>query len=241
VRQGGAAALDDQRLLGPWGTFLSGCVLYDPPADRLGQFANHHRFPDLSTDPVVWVRQDADGTISEIFRLELFFGSVLDAVWDAAAEWVPPAALERGKALAREMIGRKIAAAIEALPPARPLIDPYTDLSVDEIKEAAKRLRAERPTIGALGGAPRSGDQHPIVDIQCAIWRYGPSPLSWDKIAARMGWSVAEDNYEEQPNRCASGERHAGRGAKFLREAGRGALIPNVPKPKRPPRRTSRT
>ncbi|MDP9363882.1 MAG: hypothetical protein M3Q10_06595 [Chloroflexota bacterium] len=211
----------------PWLTFLSGCVLYDPPDTELERFADHSPFPigGLGALPIVEVRDPIRAVEIERARCQHILDGLMEGIGVRFGDDVGDE-VERLRAHLEVEVAPTVEALHKENTPRR-YVDPLAP-EADTIEDAERAIRALRPPL-PHERRRRRPPRDRLRAVQCAIFRhtYG---MTWSELARRYGWDTKPAKGRDREDRCDAAMDHARLGREVL---GGG------PTPRRRPPKTS--
>ncbi|MFL5760256.1 MAG: hypothetical protein ACJ789_10985 [Thermomicrobiales bacterium] len=203
-----------------WATFLSACLLYNPPrthalaiADAAVMVLDAADPDDPNADlmmhaPLVKVRDER--VLEEAF--EEFHEEVFAALCEALAPMgIDLRALRAQIAIARPELMEHARDRLRAVPWKRCIDVSRADVTKADVIQAFELVRSthpKRPT-------PKRPKRDPLVCVQCAIW-HDEEGRTYEQIGKRFGWDIQYP--AEQKPRCETARQHVAEGRRFLHQ-----------------------
>ena len=195
----------------PWGPFISGCVLYDPPRDRLLGFADHVAF-DLAVqaNPIVFLR-DAEAAVAlERNRTDAVMRLLTEAVRERDGVDIRDLVIAIQGMSYDDPVYRELAH--QDAP--KSYVDPlaYPSTTIADAETAIRLIREAQPS------SPPPPARDPLTAIQCAIW-HDDYDWTYERLSHHFGWeSQANPHYVGGLPRWQKAERYVKQG-RTLRNA----------------------
>ncbi len=197
--------------LNPWATFLSGCILYDPPDTDLDAFANCAAFPTprLQAAPIVHIRDPDQAALLESTRANAMLVAIVEEVQSRHGVDI--------RDIVNEVLWASYTApqywkvALENVP--QPYIDPTAN--PQDIEQAIESLGLSRSP--SKRGRPPHDRLH---FVQCAFLR-DRGKWSWERIGKRYGFACQKPTQTGGEVRCESARKHCAEGREIIRSSER--------------------